>query len=84
MSSVMCSRRSSSRASKPSVDGMSASFLEDLGNHLGRQVSGVEKVVDLGQAEPEGLHQFLAVFVVALAELREAKIGGLPEPCGKA
>ena len=43
----------------------------------------MEEVVDLGQAEPEGLHQLLAVRVVALAEFREARVGGVPKSGGK-
>ena len=58
-------------------------LLRDLGDHLRRQVAGVEEIVDLGQAEPEGLHQLLAMRVVALAGPREAGVSGLPEPCGE-
>ena len=39
--------------------------------------------VDLGQAEPEKLHQLLAVRVIALAEFREIGGWGLPEPRGE-
>ena len=33
--------------------------------------------------EPEGLHQCLAVRVVALTQNRETGVGGLPEPGGE-
>ena len=54
-------------------------LLRNLGDHLGRQVTGVEEVIDLGQPEPQGQHPLLAVCVVALAKFREAGVGGLPE-----
>ena len=39
----------------------------------------MEQVVDVGEAEPEALHQGAAVFVVALAECCKSWVGGLPE-----
>lgn len=39
----------------------------------------MEEVVDIGQTEPEMKHKAAAVFMIALAEVREDWIGGLPE-----
>ena len=58
-------------------------LLRNLGDHLGRQVTGVEKVVGFGQAEPEGLHQCLTMRVVALPKFGDVGVGGLPEPGGE-
>ena len=58
-------------------------LLRDLDDHLVRQIPGMEEVVNLGQAEPEGLHQRLAARVVTLAQFGKAGIGGLPEPRGE-
>ena len=43
----------------------------------------MEEVVDVGQAKPELAHKGAAVFVVALADVRQSGIGGLPQPLGE-
>ncbi len=40
-------------------------LLADASDFGGRKVAGVEQVVDVGETEPEALHQGAAVFVVA-------------------
>lgn len=54
-------------------------LLADAGDFGGREVAGVEQVVDVSEAEPEALHQGAAVFVVALAEGYKVWVSGLPE-----
>ena len=46
--------------------GFGSGFLADLSNHRRRQSAGMEEVVDVCKAKPEGEHQGLAVLMVTL------------------
>jgi hypothetical protein len=54
-------------------------LLADLGNQRGRQVTRVEEVVDVGETEPEQLHEGLTLLMVALTDLRQNGVCRLPK-----